>query len=148
MRTLMRQDNEAFIVMRSCLPSLYPKFFPYRTLLRGIRNMVDKLFFRGELFALRCSFTNLSILSLFLLGPYFMRGSTQRMGLTFLWPMDKDSPGPLAQARQALSSVFILFNTDSISCWYVFVLIISQILSLLLSVFKSNKKKQKKKILD
>ena len=32
------------------------------------------------------------------------------MGSTFLWPMNVDPLGPLVQACQALSSVFILFS--------------------------------------
>ena len=96
MHTLMREGIGAFIVVRSCLPSLYPNFFPYRTLLRGIRNVVDKLFFRGELFALRCSFMNLPILCPILIGPLFYEGFYTKDGLNFSLAMDIDSLGPLA----------------------------------------------------
>ena len=103
MRTLIRDGNEAFIVLRSCLPSLYPKFFPYRTLLRGIRNMVDKLFFRGELFALRCSFMNLPMLCPIFIGSLFYEGFYTKDGLDFplahgyrfASPTSLGPPGPI-----------------------------------------------------
>ena len=83
MRTLMREGIGAFIVVRSCLPSLQPKFFPYRTLLWGIWNVVDKLFFCGELFALRCSFKNLPMLCPTLIGSLFHEGFYAKDGLDF-----------------------------------------------------------------
>ena len=83
MRTLMREGIGAFIVVRSCLPSLQPKFFPYRTLLWGIWNVVDKLFFCGELFALRCSFKNLPMLCPTLVGSLFHEGFYAKDGLDF-----------------------------------------------------------------
>ena len=45
--------------------------------------MVDKLFFRGELFALRCSFTNLPILCHILIGFLFYEGFYTKDGLDF-----------------------------------------------------------------
>ena len=45
--------------------------------------MVDKLFFRGELFALRCSFTNLPMLCPILIGSLFYEGFYIKDGLDF-----------------------------------------------------------------
>ena len=119
MRTLMRDGNEAFIVVRSCLPSLYPKFFPYRTLLPGIRNVVDKLFFRGELFALRCSFTNLPMLCPIFIGSLFYEGFYTKDGLDFPLAHGHRSARPTRLARQALSSVFILFSCPLHPIWFI-----------------------------
>ena len=45
--------------------------------------MVDKLFFRGELFALRFSFTNLPMLYPILIGSLFYEGFYTKDGLDF-----------------------------------------------------------------
>ena len=45
--------------------------------------MVDKLFFRGELFALRCSFKNLPMLCPILIGFLFYEGFYTKDGLDF-----------------------------------------------------------------
>ena len=45
--------------------------------------MVDKLFFRGELFALRCSFKNLPMLCPILLGSVFYKIFYIKDGLDF-----------------------------------------------------------------
>ena len=45
--------------------------------------MVDKLFFCGELFALRCSFKNLPMLCPILIGSLFYEGFYTKDGLDF-----------------------------------------------------------------
>ena len=45
--------------------------------------MVDKLFFRGELFTLRCSFKNLPMLCPILIGSLFYEGFYAKDGLDF-----------------------------------------------------------------
>ena len=45
--------------------------------------MVDKLFFRGELFALRCSFKNLPMLCPILIGSLFYKVFYTKDGLDF-----------------------------------------------------------------
>ena len=57
---------------------------------------MDKLLFHEESMVLRCFSRFFQYFALFLLGPYFIRGSTQRMGSRF-------SFGPWIQTRQAHS---------------------------------------------
>ena len=57
--------------------------------------MVDKSLFREESMVLRCSSRFFQCFALYSLGPYFIKGSTQRMGSIFFWPMDIDPLGPL-----------------------------------------------------
>ena len=56
--------------------------------------MVDKLFFRGELFALRCSFKNLPMLCPILIGSLFYEGFYAKDELDF----------PLAHGHRSIRS--------------------------------------------
>ena len=67
--------------------------------------MVEKLFIVKSPRSLRCSPNIFQCFALFILGPYFIRDSTQGMGLTFFWPMDMDPLGP--------SGLILLFLSPS-----------------------------------
>ena len=64
--------------------SLQTKSFPCRTLLLGIQNVVDKLFFREESMVLRCFSKILLMLCPILIGPLFYQGFHSKDGLDFL----------------------------------------------------------------
>ena len=80
---LCEEDVRAFIVVRSCLLSLQPKSFPCRASLQESETWWASL------------------------GLRFVRGSTQRMGSTFFWPMDMGLLG-----SPSLILYFILFNHE------------------------------------
>ena len=84
MCTLMRGGIGAFIVVGFCLPSLWPKLFPCRTLPSGIKNVVDKSFFYERSMVLRCSPKILPMLCPTLIGPLFHQGFHTKDRLDFL----------------------------------------------------------------
>lgn len=72
--------------------------------------MVDKLFLRGELFILRCSFRNLSILGPIFIGSLFYVVFYIRDGLDFSLAHGCRSVRPTYLGLSGLVFVFILFN--------------------------------------
>ena len=72
--------------------------------------MVDKLFLRGELFGLRCSFRNLPILGPILIGSLFYVVFYTRDGLDFSLAHGYRSVRPTCPGPSSLVFVFILFS--------------------------------------
>ena len=127
---LCEEDVGAFIVVRSCLLSLQPKSFPYRAsliLVEQVLSLQPKSFpYRASLllveqvlslqpksFPCRASLQESETWRASL-GLRSVRGSTQRMGLTFFWPMDMDLLG-----SPSLISYFILFSYPLHPIWSV-----------------------------
>ena len=72
--------------------------------------MVDKLLFRGELFALRCSFKNLQMLCPILIGSLFYEGFYAKDRLDFPWAYGHRSVRPTRLGPSGLIFCFILFS--------------------------------------
>ena len=101
--------------------------------------MVDKLFFRGELFALRYSFKNLLMLCPILIRSLFYEGFYANDGLDFPLAHGHRFSRPTHLGSSDLSSIFILFNNT-----WIFVTSLRDYSKHSLSVFFFIKKKKKK----
>ena len=72
--------------------------------------MVDKLFFRGELFALRCSFKNLPMLCPILIGSLFYEVFYTKDGLDFPFAHGYRSVRPTRLGPAGLVFYFYLLH--------------------------------------
>ena len=85
--------------------------------------MVDKLFFRGELFALRCSFKNLPMLCPILLGSVFYKVFYIKDGLDFPSAHGYRSVRPTRLGLLGLVFCFYPLHYETLVTIYIYIFI-------------------------